>query len=138
MASGADASPRDGSTRQLRPLLEERAGMFSCAGCGQPLFASKVKFESGTGWPSFNDPIEGAVETSTDRSYAPKSIARIAAAISVTCSTTARRRPACVIASMASRWILSRPIEQQRRCYYGRNNTCSYPSAMLQNVGSYA
>jgi peptide-methionine (R)-S-oxide reductase len=50
-------------------LLEKRAGTFSCAGCGQPLFASKVKFESGTGWPSFNDPIEGAVETSTDRSY---------------------------------------------------------------------
>jgi len=50
-------------------LLEKRAGTFSCAGCGQPLFESKVKFESGTGWPSFNDPIDGAVETSTDRSY---------------------------------------------------------------------
>ena len=45
---------------------EKRAGTFSCAGCGQPLFASKKKFESGTGWPSFNDPVEGAVETSTD------------------------------------------------------------------------
>ncbi len=50
-------------------LLEKRAGTFSCAGCGQPLFESKVKFESGTGWPSFNDPIAGAVETSTDRSH---------------------------------------------------------------------
>jgi peptide-methionine (R)-S-oxide reductase len=50
-------------------LLEKRAGAFSCAGCGQPLFASKVKFESGTGWPSFNEPIDGAVETSTDRSH---------------------------------------------------------------------
>src|SRR5215831_19597362 len=48
---------------------EKRAGAFSCAGCGQPLFVSKKKFESGTGWPSFNDPVEGAVETSTDRSY---------------------------------------------------------------------
>ena len=50
-------------------LLEKRAGTFSCAGCGQPLFESKVKFESGTGWPSFNDPVDGSVETSTDQSY---------------------------------------------------------------------
>ena len=50
-------------------LQEKRPGMFSCAACDQPLFKSKLKFESGTGWPSFNDPIEGAVETSTDRSY---------------------------------------------------------------------
>src|SRR6266851_5574484 len=48
---------------------EKRPGTFSCVGCGQPLFASKKKFESGTGWPSFNDPIAGAVETSTDDSY---------------------------------------------------------------------
>ena len=50
-------------------LHEKRAGTFVCAGCGQPLFTSTRKFESGTGWPSFNDPIEGAVETSQDRSY---------------------------------------------------------------------
>ena len=50
-------------------LREKRAGTFSCAGCGQPLFASTTKFESGTGWPSFDDPLEGAVETSVDRSY---------------------------------------------------------------------
>jgi peptide-methionine (R)-S-oxide reductase len=50
-------------------LHEKRAGTFSCAACGQPLFRSKVKFESGTGWPSFNEPIEGAVETVEDRSY---------------------------------------------------------------------
>ncbi|MGE5535649.1 MAG: peptide-methionine (R)-S-oxide reductase, partial [Acidobacteriota bacterium] len=43
---------------------EKRAGTFTCAGCGQPLFISKMKFESGTGWPSFNDPLPGAVETS--------------------------------------------------------------------------
>jgi peptide-methionine (R)-S-oxide reductase len=50
-------------------LHEKRAGTFSCAGCGQPLFESKLKFESGTGWPSFNDPLPGAVEQTTDRSY---------------------------------------------------------------------
>ncbi len=50
-------------------LNEKRAGTFSCVGCEQPLFRAGVKFESGTGWPSFNEPIEGSVETSTDRSY---------------------------------------------------------------------
>ena len=41
-------------------------GTYVCAGCGTPLFASETKFNSGTGWPSFYAPIEGAVETSTD------------------------------------------------------------------------
>lgn len=50
-------------------LAEKRPGIFACVGCGKPLFASRVKFESGTGWPSFNDPIDGAVESSVDRSY---------------------------------------------------------------------
>ena len=50
-------------------LAEKRPGLFSCVGCGQPLFETKLKFESGTGWPSFNQPVEGAVETSVDRSY---------------------------------------------------------------------
>ena len=49
--------------------FEKRAGTFSCAGCNQPLFVSKRKFESGTGWPSFNDPVAGSVETTEDRSY---------------------------------------------------------------------
>ena len=49
--------------------LEKRTGTFVCAGCGQPLFASGTKFESGTGWPSFYAPIEQAVETTTDRSF---------------------------------------------------------------------
>ncbi|MGA8156798.1 MAG: peptide-methionine (R)-S-oxide reductase MsrB [Rhodoplanes sp.] len=48
---------------------EKRPGIFSCAGCGQSLFVSKTKFESGTGWPSFNQPVAGAIETSEDRSY---------------------------------------------------------------------
>lgn len=48
---------------------EKRAGTFSCAGCGQKLFKSGKKFESGTGWPSFDQPLEGAVGTTEDRSY---------------------------------------------------------------------
>ena len=50
-------------------LLEKRPGTFICAGCDQPLFEGKRKFESGTGWPSFNDPLPGSVETSVDRSH---------------------------------------------------------------------
>jgi peptide-methionine (R)-S-oxide reductase len=49
--------------------FEKRAGTFECAGCGQPLFAAAMKFESGTGWPSFNDPVAGAVATSEDASH---------------------------------------------------------------------
>ncbi len=47
---------------------EKRPGTFVCAGCGKPLFTSDTKFESGTGWPSFTAPIEGAVATTEDRS----------------------------------------------------------------------
>jgi peptide-methionine (R)-S-oxide reductase len=47
---------------------EHRAGSFSCVGCGQKLFAAGKKFDSRTGWPSFNLPIEGAVEETVDRS----------------------------------------------------------------------
>ncbi|HEY2590739.1 MAG TPA: peptide-methionine (R)-S-oxide reductase MsrB [Steroidobacteraceae bacterium] len=48
---------------------EHRDGVFRCGGCGQPLFESSTKFDSGTGWPSFFRPIGGAVKTSVDRSY---------------------------------------------------------------------
>jgi peptide-methionine (R)-S-oxide reductase len=48
--------------------VEKRDGTFACAGCGQPLFSADTKFESGTGWPSFFKPLEGSVETTTDRS----------------------------------------------------------------------
>jgi peptide-methionine (R)-S-oxide reductase len=47
---------------------EKRAGTFVCAGCGKPLFASEAKFESGTGWPSFYQPLEGAIATTEDHS----------------------------------------------------------------------
>jgi peptide-methionine (R)-S-oxide reductase len=60
------ATERAGSS----PLDKEYGeGIYHCAGCGQPLFASAAKFNSGTGWPSFSAPIEQAVETQTDRSF---------------------------------------------------------------------
>lgn len=48
---------------------EKRSGTFVCAGCGQDLFAADTKYESGTGWPSFWQPLDGAVETTEDRSF---------------------------------------------------------------------
>ena len=50
-------------------LQEKRAGTFSCAGCGQPLFVADRKFESGTGWPSFFAPLEGALGSTEDRTF---------------------------------------------------------------------
>ncbi len=47
---------------------EQRQGVFHCAGCGAALFDSQAKFDSGTGWPSFFQPREGALGTRTDRS----------------------------------------------------------------------
>jgi peptide-methionine (R)-S-oxide reductase len=50
--------------------VEKRRGVFVCGACGQKLFSSSTKFESGTGWPSFWEPIDdGAVGTQIDRSY---------------------------------------------------------------------
>ncbi|HMF98808.1 MAG TPA: peptide-methionine (R)-S-oxide reductase MsrB [Vicinamibacterales bacterium] len=56
--------------RGSSPLLhEKRDGTFRCTACGQPLFTSDTKYESGTGWPSFYQPIDGAIGTTTDHSY---------------------------------------------------------------------
>jgi peptide-methionine (R)-S-oxide reductase len=52
------------------PLLKEhRKGNFACAGCDLPLFSSETKFESGTGWPSFYQPLENAIGRTEDRTY---------------------------------------------------------------------
>jgi peptide-methionine (R)-S-oxide reductase len=63
---------REASTERpgTSPLLNEhRKGVFACAGCGLPLFASQTKFDSGTGWPSFYQPLPRAVATKTDRAF---------------------------------------------------------------------
>ena len=59
---------KEGTERPWTSLLneEKRAGTFTCAGCDQALFTSEMKFDSGTGWPSFFTAIEGAVETERD------------------------------------------------------------------------
>lgn len=52
------------------PLLKEhRKGIFACAGCDLPLFSSETKYDSGTGWPSFYQPLDNAVGESRDLSY---------------------------------------------------------------------
>jgi len=52
------------------PLLNEhRKGIFACAGCDLALFSSDTKFDSGTGWPSFFKPLDGAVKTEVDNSF---------------------------------------------------------------------
>ena len=62
---------QEGTERPFSSPLngEHRPGVFSCAGCGQLLFSSETKFDSGTGWPSFWAPLEGGVATTEDRTF---------------------------------------------------------------------
>jgi peptide-methionine (R)-S-oxide reductase len=66
-----DVLRKEGTERPYSSPLnnEKRKGTFACAGCDLPLFASETKFESGTGWPSFYQPLENAVGTTTDRTF---------------------------------------------------------------------
>ena len=59
---------REGTERPFSSPLnsEKRAGTFLCAGCALPLFSSKAKYESGTGWPSFWEPLPKAIATKVD------------------------------------------------------------------------
>jgi peptide-methionine (R)-S-oxide reductase len=63
---------RKGTERAFtgRYYNSKEKGVYRCAGCGNPLFDSETKFDSGTGWPSYYEPIsEDAVETEEDRSH---------------------------------------------------------------------
>ena len=99
----------DGTERAFTSQLndEKRAGVFVCAGCALPVFTSEMKYDSGTGWPSFFTTIPDAFETQAGQQLvlhrAPSTTARVAAATTATSSTTARRRPAIAGATTASR-----------------------------------
>ncbi|MDR6787847.1 peptide-methionine (R)-S-oxide reductase [Sphingomonas sp. BE138] len=67
-AAAFDVLRREGTERPYSSPLngEHRAGTFACKGCAQPLFSSRTKFESGTGWPSFYAPLPRAVAMRQD------------------------------------------------------------------------
>ncbi|MBX9909580.1 MAG: peptide-methionine (R)-S-oxide reductase MsrB [Beijerinckiaceae bacterium] len=62
---------REGTERAFTSPLdrEKRSGVFRCAGCDLPVYASSAKFDSGTGWPSFWEALPNAVGTKTDRKF---------------------------------------------------------------------
>lgn len=63
-----DVLRREGTERPWTSeyLNEKRPGTYVCAGCGNPLFDASAKFDSGTGWPSFYEAMDGAFETRKD------------------------------------------------------------------------
>lgn len=66
-----DVLRQEGTERPYSSPLndEHRAGTFACAGCKLDLFSSKTKFESGTGWPSFWEPMPHAIRTQSDSTF---------------------------------------------------------------------
>ncbi len=62
---------REGTERPYSSPLDKeyRKGSYACAGCAHALFSSSTKFDSGTGWPSFWQPLDGGVGETTDRSF---------------------------------------------------------------------
>jgi peptide-methionine (R)-S-oxide reductase len=66
-----DVLRREGTEAPFSSPLdhETRAGRYDCAGCALPLYASSAKYDSGTGWPSFWEPLPHAVSTRTDTSF---------------------------------------------------------------------
>ena len=90
---------------------EKRAGTFTCAGCGLPLFEASTKYESGTGWPSFWKPIAGNIETKRDFKMvirAQNIIARGAVLTKATSLKTGPSLQAYAIAITVSPLILNR------------------------------
>ncbi len=69
LSAEAYAVLRRGKTERAgsSPLdREHRRGTFHCAGCGHPLYSSRAKYDSGTGWPSFYQPLPNAIDTRPD------------------------------------------------------------------------
>ena len=107
-------------------------GTYSCAGCGQVLFTSETKFDSGCGWPSFYDVDPAAVETLEDFSYGMHRIevgAVAAAAISGMSSMMAPDRPASAIALTLPASTLCRPTRPRRTGKAKRARTASSGSS---------
>ncbi|QXT38494.1 peptide-methionine (R)-S-oxide reductase MsrB [Gymnodinialimonas ceratoperidinii] len=72
LSDASYAVMREGATERAysSPLHEEfRAGTFHCRGCDLPLYSSEVKYDSGTGWPSFTEALPNAIGTMEDRSF---------------------------------------------------------------------
>ena len=92
---------KHGTERAFTSPLDKEygAGMYNCAGCDLPLFSSTTKFDSRTGWPSFYQPLDNAIGTTTDRAWGTgRRCTAALRAISATCSTMGPSPPACATA----------------------------------------